>query len=454
MLLSNGMQCIIKESTREDINKNTSTCIDHIFIRTKNINTNTHASIITSNISDHYALTLSLSEQEIEERKRAQSKQICSYKVNTQIRTTNWHALENIANVNDMFNVIHEHFNKIYETSTIIKKSKKRTTNPWMNEYLIKCCEKMDKLYKKWYLCRKNKNNELEYKKYRNIINKKLNYAKNCYYKNKFFENKSNIRVTWQIINEIIGKKTYNIDENIIKNFKNTNLTDICNLFATNFKENVYQILHKCDVVTINNSPNILENTLFLSNTNEEEIFHILQKLNENKSAGYDGIRPKDLRKNAWFMTPIITKLINLIMETATVPDTLKISLIRPIYKNGSKSDVNNYRPIAILSVIEKIMEEIICQRLTKFTKKYNVINRNQYGFQKGKNINKLLGNFANFVNEELSKSNHCLTLFIDFSKAFDTLSHTKLLQMLYKNGIRGKCLDWFRSYLSLRKYY
>ena len=99
------------------------------------------------------------------------------------------------------------------------------------------------------------------------------------------------------------------------------------------------------------------------------------------------------------------------------MPDLLKISLIRPIYKSGAKSDYNNYRPISILSVIEKIIEEIIVRRLTEFLNKYNIINKNQFGFQKDKNINKLLGNFSNFINKSLSEKKHCLSLFIDFSR-------------------------------------
>lgn len=175
--------------------------------------------------------------------------------------------------------------------------------------------------------------------------------------------------------------------------------------------------------------------------------------LKHKKSAGSDGIRPIDLKNNAEIMAPVITKLINLIINTAIIPETLKIAYVRPIYKSGEKSNYNNYRPIAILSVIEKVMEEVVCRRITEYTSKYKIINTNQFGFQKGKNINKLLGNFANYINKQLSKNHHCLTLFIDFSKAFDTLSHEKLLLMLERIGIRGHCLDWFKNYLTVRKY-
>lgn len=458
MMSSNGLQCMINDCTREDLSKNTNTCIDHLFVRCKHIQTHAYTSIIKINISDHYGLLCCLSGYEsvvktIEN--DTQQTKICNYKVKQLIRTTNWHEIENHSNPNEMFEEINEKFNYIYENSKInIRKKNNRIPNPWMNEDLIRNCEIRDKLFKKWRLNRNNKKHENEYKKYRNVLNKKLNYAKNYYYKNKFFENRNNIRVTWQILNEIIGKKSNNIDENILKNFKNLNLSEICDNFAENFNKNVENILHNCEIKTIKQSPVRLQNSFYLRNTSNDEIFNILSTLNIKKSAGSDGIRPIDLKNNAEILTPILTKLINSIINTAIIPETLKISYVRPIYKSGNKSDFNNYRPISILSVVEKVMEEIICRRLTEYTNKYKVINNNQYGFQKGKNINKLLGNFANYVNEQLSKNHHCLTLFIDFSKAFDTLSHLKLLLMLEKIGIRGHCLEWFKNYLTLRKFY
>lgn len=150
---------------------------------------------------------------------------------------------------------------------------------------------------------------------------------------------------------------------------------------------------------------------------------------------------------------PIITSLINKSLEEAIIPNILKTSIIRPIYKSGKKSDYNNYRPIAILPAVEKVLEEIVARRLNEFLLKYKIISKNQYGFQKGKNINQLLGIFSNEVNKSLDKNEHCLGLFIDFSKAFDTLSHNKMIEVLEHTGIRGNCIEWFKNYLECRNY-
>ena len=92
-------------------------------------------------------------------------------------------------------------------------------------------------------------------------------------------------------------------------------------------------------------------------------------------------------------------------------------------------------------------------RRLRTYLQKNKIIDDYQYGFQQEKSINKLLGDFTSYLNEGLSKNQHSLILFIDFSKAFDTLSHEKILKYLNKVGIRGQCLKWFENYLDNRTY-
>lgn len=321
------------------------------------------------------------------------------------------------------------------------------------NDTLLKACDIGDKLFNKWQNNKRNKNYETEYKKFRNLVNKKLNRAKNNYNRIRLLQNKNNVRVTWQIINEITGKEYNNLDTTIIKNFKTDNIQEISNKFAVNFYSNVQKIIHKCDIQTLRYEKQTIPNTIYLSPATEEEIFSILKNINVKKGPGIDNIRPKDIKNNAECLTPIITTFVNSSINNITIPKILKTSVIRPIYKNGTKNDYNNYRPIAILPIIEKVLEHVIVTRLNEFLEKYKIINPNQYGFQKGKNINKLLGNFANHINKQLSENKHCLALFVDFSKAFDTLSHKNLLEILERYGIRGTCLQWIKHYLELRCY-
>lgn len=454
MLTSNGMQPMINECTREDPNKNTRTCIDHLFAKCNN--TNDNAKIITTTISDHYALFFCSNikqTNQVRPNHNNEGPKLNNLLVNKKIKEVNWNSvIKPCDNANEIFNKIHAILSDIYKNSyKTTKLSKKRSPFPWINEEIIKYCDKRDELRKKY---KNNKNIEKEYKTFRNFVNKKITYARNNHYRQKFIENRSDLRLTWQLINEIIGKKSNNIDDFIVKSFNNENISNIANNFAKNFSDNVNNIVHNCDILTLQTVQPTIQNSIYLDPTNESEIENILKNINVKKGAGIDLIRPKDLKTHFKIFTPILTTLINKSLESSTVPDLLKTSIIRPIYKNGLTTNYNNYRPIAILPAIEKVLEEVVVKRLTNFLSKYKIINKNQFGFQKGKSINKLLGHFSHHINESLSKNEHCLVLYIDFSKAFDTLSHAKLIEILEKYGIRGNTLNWFKNYLELRTYH
>ena len=85
---------------------------------------------------------------------------------------------------------------------------------------------------------------------------------------------------------------------------------------------------------------------------------------------------------------------------------------------------MDNYRPIAILPVFDKIMEAFIEDRLKNTLINNNIINNIQHEFQTGKSTNTLVIKFTNFINNKLNIRNHVLALFIDFSKVFDTIKH------------------------------
>lgn len=131
-----------------------------------------------------------------------------------------------------------------------------------------------------------------------------------------------------------LEKKTNNIDDVIVKNFKSEDIAKTVNCFAKNFNENINKIIHKCDIKTLDNNERTQQNSIYITPTSENEILNIIKTLNTKKGAGIDGIRPKDLVKNAKTITPVITTLINRSIESATVPDLLKISHIQKWHNN------------------------------------------------------------------------------------------------------------------------
>ena len=116
-----------------------------------------------------------------------------------------------------------------------------------------------------------------------------------------------------------------------------------------------------------------------------------------------------------------ISNLINQSVKTGLYPERLKIGCVRPVYKKGKHNEYANYRPITLLSSVDKIVEKYICRQIQQFYHNNDVITKNQFGFQPGKGTIDLLAQFTDEINQHFNHKRHVLALFIDFSRAFDT---------------------------------
>ena len=135
-------------------------------------------------------------------------------------------------------------------------------------------------------------------------------------------------------------------------------------------------------------------------------------------------------------------------------PDDLKIAKVTPIYKGGDNSDVSYYRPISVLPCFSKILEHLMYNRLYKYLKENNIVYEKQFGFQSGYSTNDAIVQLVDKIFDSFEKEQFTLGVFIDFSKAFDTVDHSILLKKLKFYGITDKNIVWFESYLSNRKQY
>ena len=180
----------------------------------------------------------------------------------------------------------------------------------------------------------------------------------------------------------------------------------------------------------------VFELSISLEDCNEEEVSNIILELQNGKASDIPIIVIKAARI---VISPYLSKLYNIGIASGIFPNVLKTSKITPIYKKGNKELIENYRPVSTLLILGKIFEKIIYSRLYKFLTQEGMISDSQFGFRKNRSTG-------------LQSKKHVLGIFIDLSKAFDTLDHELLLRKLDNCGIRGISNDLLRSYLSNRK--
>ena len=139
-------------------------------------------------------------------------------------------------------------------------------------------------------------------------------------------------------------------------------------------------------------------------------------------------------------------------MAVGEFPDILKVGKITPIFKKGNPQLLDNYRPVSIIPIFAKIFEKAIYSRLYSFLTAMNVIYDKQFGFRKNHSTTHAINYSVNKILSEIESKNHVIGIFVDLSKAFDTIDHQKLLTKLEHYGIRGICHDLLKSYLTNRK--
>ena len=363
----------------------------------------------------------------------------------------------------DSFNTTLDDVCKLDKPKTSKRNNK---VNPWITGGIIKAVSKKRKLYDEWVKSKTVKlpNGDPSLHKafvnYRHKLKHIIKNAKSSYYCKKINEHEGNMKKTWAVINDIRGKhKTTVKPQFLIDNQKIIDRRIIVNKFndyfvniANKMNDSVYndndndsipnpeQYSHKSSV-----------NSIYLRDCDAHEIQQIISEFDNGKSSD---IPIRVMKAASPIIAPILHTIYNNLMQAGKFPEELKTGKITPIYKKDNRELIENYRPVSTLPIFGKIFEKLIYVRLYDFLSSKDTLSDKQFGFRKGHSTSAALNYSVRQIEEALNKKKHVLGIFIDLSKAFDTIDHQILLKKLENYGIRGNALNLLSSYLSNRCQY
>ena len=187
--------------------------------------------------------------------------------------------------------------------------------------------------------------------------------------------------------------------------------------------------------------------SIFLNKVDDNEITRIIYKLS-NSSPGWDGLCAKVVKSTFLTYIKSLVHVLNLSPRQGVFPSELKVARVIPIYKGEDAMKINNYKPVSVLPLFSKIFERVMYDRINDFITKNNILYKYQFGFREGQGTNMALTVLMDKILNFIDSGDVVLGVFLDFSKAFDTVDHKILLEKLYKYGIRGLAYEWIKYYL------
>jgi hypothetical protein len=194
-------------------------------------------------------------------------------------------------------------------------------------------------------------------------------------------------------------------------------------------------------------------NSIALLPPSESEIKSEIRLLKNNSAAGWDGIGPKTIKKLESKVTPLLTLLITKIFSSGEYPTIFKLAIVTPIYKGGSRGNVENYRPISVLPVLNKVVEKVISKRIKSFfISNQNLLYSHQFGFRDRSGTENAVVEVISEILQHVDKKKTVSCIFMDLRKAFDVVNHQALMAVLWGSGIRGTAHKIVESYLRGRR--
>ena len=350
---------------------------------------------------------------------------------------------------NEKFMTMVEKINNTIDTYVPRTKLRTRDRPPWMNPSLLKAIRKKRRL---WNVYNTFKNNAAleNYRQANTKLRKDIRNAKKKYEESLTVNLNENNK---KFYNYIRSKKSNSHGIGPLKIGNST--TDNDELMAVALNEFFLSVftVENPNIPSIDDMKPNIETTTDLSIT-EAEIEKRLRKMKRFGAPGPDKIFTSFLQDYCNELKGPLCDIINSSYQTTNVPEMWRTAAVTPIFKKGSKFQVNNYRPISLTSIPCKIMETILKEQIVDHLTKHSLIKPTQFGFMKKKSCLLNLLTYLENLTSLVDSGEQVDVVYLDFSKAFDKVPHRRLKNVLIAHGINGKTLNWIMAWLKDRKQY
>ena len=468
MMITSSLVPRITLPTR--VTHNTSTLIDHVYCNIPT--TDFQAGTLTTDISDHFSnICLIKSETKHSER----PVHVTYRKINNQtfhnfniaLQNTDFSDVYHCDDPSIAYKIFLDKFIALKNLHMPLVKKRfnkyKHKINSWITSGILNSLKTKDKLHTKLKKLHNKPGYDMAhtlYITYKRVYDNVIKKAKNLYWHKKFEECKNDSKNTWKYINKLLHHKCNK--KNLPDCFKHNGKTftskeNICNEFNKYFANIGSSLAEKIPPTSKSVSEflphNNIVNSFCLHPTTPQEVVTTIKLLKPKTSSGFDEISAKFIK--SCYLDAIanpLTYIINQSFEMGIFPSDMKIAKVLPIYKTNDPTTFKNYRPISLLPTFSKIIEKLVHKRLYKFVALHNILSPSQFGFRENLSTELAILEMQDKIVKALTNNRHCIGIFLDLAKAFDTINHNILLKKLLHYGIRGNTIKWFNSYLKNRK--
>ena len=446
-----GLKQMITEPTR--VTNNSNSLIDLLFV--SHPDTFTKAGCLDVLDSDHlmnYGVYCTERSQQTPRVKSVRTfKQCNTGKLIEDMEEAPWSVMDTLESIDDMWDYWKSLFLSVLDQHAPRRKVRMRVfSGPWMSEDVLKIARARN-YYRTKYRRTGNSEDWESFRKLRNLSKSTIRKAKANYFEGVCAEGSRNSRKTWNELNKAMGRNQRQ-GVSMLKTDKGELLDS--KSIAEEFSS-FFEISGMCENGAITGAtllPKELTSCFRLESVDDQLTLELLESLNVGKATGVDGISARVLKTTAPGIAKSLTQLFNYSLRTGEIPEEWKAANVTPVFKKGRKVEVNNYRPVSVLPVAAKLFESIVHRQLYTYLSENHLLNPAQSGFRPQHSTLDALLKAIDDWRQALDKSDLVGAVFVDLSKAFDSINHTLLIKKLEALGIRDGELRWFKNYLSGRK--